>query len=179
MFCIKCGEKLDAEADFCGSCGSAASTLSRAAPPASEPTRALPTEKRWTETWLEEDKKWRRRRYLTICLAPFVAQMVLAPYLGIPLLRYVLLYVYASAGFAFTWFVILHISSLILGACCGLFGQQSRGFLQTIDRLLLAVPLVFLGVCMKYNWIHFPDVLPLWWQMLTPFWLWDLYFWFA
>ena len=37
MFCIKCGEKLQPEADFCGNCGSAASSLSRAAPPASEP----------------------------------------------------------------------------------------------------------------------------------------------
>ena len=37
MFCIKCGEKLQPKADFCGSCGNAAATLSRAAPPASEP----------------------------------------------------------------------------------------------------------------------------------------------
>ena len=36
MFCRKCGGKLQPEDDFCGSCGSAATTLSRAAPPASE-----------------------------------------------------------------------------------------------------------------------------------------------
>ena len=36
MFCIKCGEKLQPEAKFCGHCGSAAASLSRAAPPASE-----------------------------------------------------------------------------------------------------------------------------------------------
>jgi uncharacterized membrane protein YvbJ len=33
MFCRKCGEKLQPEDDFCGSCGSAASTLSRSAAP--------------------------------------------------------------------------------------------------------------------------------------------------
>ena len=41
MFCRKCGEKLQPEDSLCGSCGSAASTLSRATPPAPESTEDL------------------------------------------------------------------------------------------------------------------------------------------
>ncbi len=38
MFCFKCGEKLQPEADVCGSCGNPAISLWRTAPPASEPS---------------------------------------------------------------------------------------------------------------------------------------------